>query len=560
VSPIPAKHPSRSGTVNLGNGRTSGGSLAPDTVGRSGRRNVSPSPAGGIWNTGWMSSALQQVASSVLGSVTGDEAPTATNGTIWGATRRRTVPSAEWGPSQDTKKDGGIGTGSTTEREAKVREKKMRRILEGRDEEHRAIDTSGNYKRRTSSDEQRPGSAQDEHALVYIHHIQPHDTFAGIVLRYNCPREIFRKSNGLWSDSLGFRKTVVLPVDACAVKGRPCEAPSADSPGVDLLAPTPGIEDPPPFSNGNTWPPNGTSAERPEDDDKPWSHVRWVLIDSSPSSKPVEIARMPRKTLGYFPPRRRKSQATLSSVSTPRGSLDVNRLSQTLSQSSNDPIGSAPSTPSRRTGNLGHRTSQIGSIGSIGSYFPPAAPSMRLRRESVGEAADRLGWMKGPGGVGTLGKNVRMPGPARDGLNNWARKNLPGIAIDSLPSTSLLGAEVAHFGFNDELAAIAEGSSNEAGVPGPASSQGLGFENAAAAVEGFFRKLAVKGVPGTPNLIGRSETADLIELLDGAGSDDGRSFELSRSRSPIPGGRLREDLEGVVRGRASAGAKGGKGD
>lgn len=509
-----------------------------------------------------MSSTLQQVASSVLGSVAGGEETAVGNGAFWGETRRRAIPTKQWGPSQDTKKDGGIGTGSTSDREAKVREKKMRRILEGRDEEHRAVDTSGNYKRRTSSDEQRPGSAQDEHALVYVHHVQPHDTFAGIVLRYNCPREIFRKSNGLWGDSLGFRKTVVLPVDACAIKGRPCEPPSADSPGVDLLAPTPGIEDPPPFSNGSTWPQtqSETSAERFEDD-KPWSHVRWVLIDSSPSSKPIEIARMPRKTLGYFPPRRRKSQATLSSVSTPRGSLDVNRLSQTLSQSSNDPIGSASSTPSRRTSNLGPRPSQtLGSIGSIGSYFPPAAPSARPRRESVGEAADRLGWMKGPGGVGTLGKNVRMPGPARDGLNNWARKNIPGISIDSMPSTSLLGAEVAHFGFTDELGAIAEGSRNDSVVPGPASSQGLGLENAAAAVEGFFRKLAVKGVPGTPNLNGRSENADLIELLDGAGSDDGRSFELSRSRSPIPSAGLREDLESVIRGRASAGAKGGKGD
>jgi hypothetical protein len=516
-----------------------------------------------------MSNTLQQVASSVLGTVAGNEAPTTGNETIWGTTRRQTAPSKQWDPSQaatEAKKDGGIGTGSTSEREAAVRAKKMRRILEGKDEEHRAVDTSGNYKRRTSSDEQRYGNAQDDgHALVYVHHIQPQDTFAGIVLRYNCPREVFRKSNGLWSESLGFRKTVVLPVDACAVKGRPSEPPSADFQGVDLLAPTPGIEDPPPFSNSNTWPPtqNETSAGRPEDDDKPWSHVRWVLIDSSPSNKPVEIARMPRKTLGYFPPRRRKSQATLSSVSTPRGSLDTNRLSQTISQTSTDPIGSASSTPSRRMSNLGPRPSQAtGSIGSIGSYFPPSAPSARPRRESVGEAADRLGWMKGPGGVGTLGKSVRMPGPAQDGFNKWARKNLPGIAIDSLPSSSLVGTEVAHFGFNEELAAIAEGTSNDGnGVPGTVTPSGMGFENAAAAVEGFFRKLAVKGVPGTPSLGGRTETADLIELLDGAGSDDGRrSFELSRSRSPMPSGSLREDLEGVVWGKATAGAKGGKGD
>ncbi|TVY42096.1 Uncharacterized protein LOCC1_G003881 [Lachnellula occidentalis] len=568
VSPIPAKHPSRSNTGTLGNGRTVGGRLAPDIVGRNGPQRRSTSPASGIWNTSWMSSTFQQVASSVLGSVAGDEDPNARYGTIWGTTKR-TAPAKEWGPSQAAakeNKDGGIGTGSTSEREAAVRAKKMKRILEGKDEDHTAVDTSGNYKRRISSDEQRPGSAQgDGHALVYVHHIQPQDTFAGIVLRYNCPREVVRKSNGLWNDSLSSRKTLLLPVDACAVKGRPCEPPSAGFHGVDLLAPTPGIEETPPLSNGSTWPGSQTetSAERSEDGDLP-SHVRWVLIGSSPSSKPIEIARMPRKSLSYFPPRRRNSQTTLSSVSTPRASLDMAGLSQTISQTSTDPIGSPSSTPSRRVSSLGLRPSNaIGSTGSIGSYFPPPAPSARPRRErreSVGEAADRLGWMKGPGGVGTLGKSVRMPGPAQDSFNNWTRKNLPGIAIDSLPSSSILGAEVAHFGFNEELAAIAEGTSNDGnGVPGAATSSGAGFENAAAAVEGFFRKLAIKGVPGTPSANGRTDNADLIELLDGTGSDEGgRSFELSRSRSPMPGGSLREDTEGVLRGRSAAGAKGGK--
>jgi hypothetical protein len=93
--------------------------------------------------------------------------------------------------------------------------------------------------------------------------------------------------------------------------------------------------------------------------------------------------------------------------------------------------------------------------------------------------------------------------------------------------------------------------------------QGLGIENAAAAIEGWVRRLAIKG-PGTPKLGGRSESTDLIELLDGAGSDDGRGFELSPGslRAPITGlsGSGREDLEGVIRGRASAGAKGGKSD
>ncbi|KAG9231214.1 hypothetical protein BJ875DRAFT_470183 [Amylocarpus encephaloides] len=581
ASPIPAKHPSRGrGAAGRdGNGRTSGGLLAPGPGNRNGLQarsaSETSSPIGGVWNTGWMSSAFQQVATSVLGSMAGEDG-NSRNGSSQGTGRRRagsatnskkSIP-AEWGPSEPTDKlqEREIGIGSTREREAAVRAKKTQRILEGRDDENNILDTNGHYKRRTSTDDYRPSSAQDEgDALVYIHHVKPQDTFAGVVLKYNCPKDVFKKANGLWSEGgLQFRKTVVLPVDACTIKGRPCEPPSEGSPyGVDLLAPTPGTEEPP-FTNGDTWPPTSTkpetSAERPVDDDHPWAHVRWVLINSSPNSKPVEIGRMSRNALGYFPPRRRKSVSFRSAVSTPRGSLDLGRLS-TWSQSSNDPSMSASSTPSRRTSNLGHRPSQP--LGSLGSYFPNIRSGTRPRRESVGEAADRLGWMRGPGGVGTLGPKVRKPGPGNDGLNQWANKHIPGLAIDSLPSVSLIGAEQAHFGFSrEELAAISEApnSGSISGSATPGNSQNMGLENAAAAVEGFFRKLVVKG-PGTPKLGARADS-DLIELLDGAGSDDGRGFEISpgRVRSSTPLGTGREDLDGLIRGRATAGMKGGKGD
>jgi LysM repeat protein len=595
VSPIPAKHPSRSvdrtGTNSgdrngNGNGRPVGGLLASPQEGRAGR--PSPISAGGggggagIWDPqGWMNSwtTLQGLASSVLG---GTEA-SPTDGPLKGGSVRRKAKKEgmvgggrmklpdTWGPpspASQKKKDPGIGMGSTEEREAAVRAKKMKRVLEGQDELPTTLDTNGNYKHRTSTEEQRPGSSQeDDQALVYIHHVQKGDTLAGVVLRYNCDQTVFKKANRLWSnDSIQVRKTVVLPVDACAIKGRPCDPPSPESVqhGVDLLAPTPGEDNP--FSNGSTWPgplsQNGTSAERPEDNENPWVHVRWVLIDSSPSSKPVEIARMPRKTLGYFPPRRRKSQVTPSNISTPRGSTEFPRISQSMSTSSNDPSGSTASTPSRRTSNIGARPSQ--SITAIGSYFPPLSSSTRPRRESVGEAAERMGWMRGPGGVGTFDSNVRRPGPAQDGLNKWARKHIPGIAIDSLPSTSIFRAETAHFGFSDELASIAEGPgiSTNSGTQTPSSNQGgMGLENAAAAIEGWVRRLAIKA-PGTPKGGGRIEAPDLIELLDGAGSDDGRGFELNPGhlRSSTPSGTGREDLDGVIRGRQSAGAKGAKSD
>jgi hypothetical protein len=576
ASPIPQKHPSRRverGGGNGGSGRPVGGLLAPprETGGRS-----SPVSTGvsGIW---W--GALQELANSVLGGdVVQEEESRNGGGSIFGK-KKGTGASGlgsvrqpdTWGPETGLpkKNDGEIGIGSTSERDAKLMQRKRAGVLEGRDEDKQILDTNGNYKRRTSMEEPRPGSSQeDDYALVYIHHVQPHDTLPGVVLKYNCQREVFRKANRFWpNDSIQIRKTVVLPVDACAIKGRPCEPPSPNSPqGVDLLAPTPAIEDPP-FSNGSTWPgattsQNETSAERPEDTENPWVHVRWVLIDSSPDSKPIEIARMPRKTLGYFPPRRRKSKTILSTVSTPRGSTEFSRVSQSTPQSSNDPTSSTTSTPSRRTSNLGPRPSQP--MNAIGSYFPPITPSTRPRRESVSEAAGRLGWFSGPGGVGTFEKNVRKPGPAQDGLNSWARKHIPSLAIDSLPSTSLLGVETAHFGFGDDLASIAEGPVNGRAISGtstPKGGQGLGLENAASVLEGWVRKLATK-VPGTPNIGGRTDHPDLIELLDGAGSDDGRAFDLNPglARNSTPSGTGRDDLDGLVRGRPTAGVKGGKND
>ena len=520
------------------------------------------------WNT------LQELASSVLGSVKDNTSES--NHPRMGKKIRETRPGGKvpekWGPSKP--KDAGIGKGSTAEREAMVRAKKMTRVLEGRDEPAESMDTNGNFKRRTSNDEPRPGSSnEDDQALVYIHPVQKNDTLQGVMLRYNCKPDVFRKANRFWpNDSIQIRKVVVLPIDACSIKGRPCEPPDLIDPdrGIDLLAPTPGVEESP-YTNGSNWPGvNGTSAERPDEADNPWVHVRWVLLDSSPNSKPVEIARMPRKTLGYFPPRRRKSQNTLSTISTPRASLDF--PASTISQSLSNSLDSVTSTPSR----ILSTPSQLSSSLSLGSYFPPApmttsrSSSTRPRRESVGEAAERMGWMRGPGGVGTLnGKGIRRPGPANDGLNSWAKKHIPGLAIDSLPSTSILGAEQARFGFNgEELPSIAEGGfgDHRNTVPGTGN-QGMGLENAAAVIEGWVRRLAVRA-PGTPGGGGRDEPqADLIELVDGAGSDDGRGFELippsQRAKSAAPaGGTGREDSDSVVWGRASAGAyaKGGKGD
>jgi len=536
VSPIPTKYPSRSTSRNVAGNGVGGRLVVPETGGR--RGSPQPQGLGGIWEGGWMGSwtALQGIANSVLGGETED------NGGMFGGLkpaaktghRRKTSTNPVWGPDGlPKKKADSIGVGTTSDTEAKVRARKMRGVLEGREEDLNVRkDTNGNYKRRTSSDEAR-STPVEEDAMVYIHHVQPNDTLAGVILRYNCEPAVFRRANRFWpNDSIQTRKVVVIPVDACTIKGRPCDPPTAGS-YVDLLAPTPSIEDPPTFNNGSTWPgtakPIDTSAAPIENEDQPWVHVRWVLVDSSPYSKPVEIARMPRKTLGYFPPRRRKSQISVT-ASTPRASTDLSRFSHSPPSTTGTPPGRAAA--------------------NVGSYFPsPAAirPAGRPRRESVSEAADRLGWMRGPGGVGTLtGKNVRKPGPSQDGLNAWAKKHIPGLAIDSLPSVSLVGGETAHFGFDGEDGSMRSGVSSgmvgESGIITPSGGTGLGIENAvaaAAAIEGWVRRLAVKG-PGTPRMIGKGGQGgeDLIELLDGAGSDDGRlgsSFDLNRVSSRLSG-------------------------
>ncbi|KAF7859571.1 hypothetical protein EAF04_008652 [Stromatinia cepivora] len=580
VSPIPSRHPSRRAGDN--GIQSAESDLGGSAVGR-GDQKMGPENAG-AWGSGWSNSwsTLQGLASSVLGDLgdlvtdEGEGSSQRTASLDRPKARRKgssvkklfELPHGAWGPAEQKKRNEAvIGAGSQSERDAALRTQKMTRVLEDHSDLNGSIDINGNYKRRTSMDETTSRTPDDEgDALVYIHHVQKDDTLAGVILRYNCQPMVFRKANRFWpNDSIQTRQVVVLPVDACAIKGRPCD-PSQDlGQGIDLLAPTPSLEDAP-----EVWPPRSeTSIERPEE--KPWEHVRWVCFDSSPNSKPVEIARMPRRTLGYFPPRRRKSQNTNSITSTPRGSYDLPRMSQTTSGSSGEPVSSPASTNSRRTSNLGPRPSQPTSA----SYFPPIGSANRRHRESVSEAADRLGWLRGPGGVGTLGKSVATPGPGQDPLNTWARKHMPGITIDSLPSSSILDSETVPFGFRDELASIAEDSYSPARsgsvTPSNLGGSGIGLENAAAAIEGWVRRLAVKA-PGTPLNGGGTSTdgsGDLIELLDGTGSDDGRGFELSPGRlrnSSLSrtgtGSSGREDLEGALRGRGSAvgGVKGGKKD
>ncbi|OBT73974.1 hypothetical protein VF21_05967 [Pseudogymnoascus sp. 05NY08] len=471
----------------------------------------------GLFDGGWTGSwtALQGLASSVL---SGDTAASPAAKPV-GTTRRKRqnsfTPSpafSEWGPPGIPNKGKGRDTAaeSLAARNSAVNVLKTASAMQNHEGTNSGLQVGG-HKRRTS-DDLTSSAVDDTDALVYVHHVKPTDTLAGVILKYNCDPAVFRKANRLWpNDVIQFRKTVLVPVDACAVRGVPCDPPQ------DLItpAPAPADEEPPnlsspsatsPWANSILSPPDVPETDTTSDlDADPWIPVRWVLLPSAPASEPTQIARLPRKKLGYFPRRRRKSGDVHSSVASlldsPRGSVDVSASASP-----------AASPGPRRLSNLTSGMS-AGRAVSVG----------RLRRESTSEAAARGGWFRGPGGVGTFGPDVKRPGPAQDGLNRWVNRHVPGLTIDDVATKS--GAAFSDSGVGDAV-----------------GSGGRGIEVAAAAIEGWVRRL---GRPVTPlgRQVTREEVGDLIELRDGPGSDDGNMGGF-----------------GVGTGGVSRGRKGAKGD
>lgn len=588
ISPIPTARLSRTGSSAI----TAASSSYNATAAQGNNKSK------GLWDGGWAGnwSSLQGLANSLLGGGVEDgimDQQPAKHGRRTIHDSKKQAPST-WGPSGSLpipRRDR-IATGSLEERDRAVKARKTASVLESHERVNGGLDVRGQHKRRVSTDE-AISNEPDDYTMVYVHPVTPKDTVTGVVLKYNCQPAAFRKANRLWpNDPIQFRKIVLLPVDACSIRSRPCEAPT-DGSGVDLLAPTPNAEEPPATNNhslvNEAWQthragatesspfdplPHQVLAEESEESE-PWTHVRWVMIDSSPNAKPVSLARIRVKDLGYFPPRRRKSQNTMSTASSPRTSLD-HPLSQVHSAAPGSPSGSI-----RRSSNLSTRP-------VISSYFPDVTsepqstsrdsyrsysaattprPGAGGRRESSSQPESQLAmWMRGPGGVGTLGKNVRKPGPAQDGLNSWAHKNLPGVSIDYLPSCSIAGGETVNWSIDridEESRTLAAGLGSIGEETRPCSrerAQGKALENLASGIEGWVRRLAVR--PSSIPKTGASHVGegDLIELLDG--SDDGHGFEPTAEAlanfqdSSITGGSGRDDLLGTLRGRGAS--KGGK--
>ncbi|KAI0393515.1 carbohydrate-binding module family 50 protein [Xylariaceae sp. FL0594] len=513
----------------------------------------------GSWAPNWAS--VQEFATSLIdgGYSSEPSRPNSRGGSqarpksFWkgfaGGNRLTRKASETWGPTprlDSRPTHGDIAAGSLAEREAALMARKKASVLENHEGVNGGLDVTGNYKRRNSGENLRSVSQPViEDVLVYLHHVQPTDTYAGIILRYRCMEHALRKINGLWSrDNVQIRKHLLIPVDACEIKGRPCDPPSLHSRKVDHLAMTPrspepssigqsrNVESGQPLHDDYFGSLKGKGVENTEHgaDERPWTHVRWVKLDSLP--EPVEIVRVKRTAVGYFPPRRKKSAHTISSLSTPRQSLD---LPNPASNASGAPV-SPGEASSRRLSSVSARPTPA-SIGSPGSS--------RGRGNSLGHSDNIPAWMRKPGGVGSMGRSVKAPGPAKDPLTTWVNKRIPGFNVDSLPSMSVMGSETAHFGFPktaDESSGIVESPFEDGREMAPPAQNALGLEHAATSIESWLRGAWAKR-PGTPKLGSLrkpTDDLDLIELAD-AHSDDGRATNVF---GPSSGGFLDQNFLG----------------
>ncbi|KAL8999104.1 MAG: hypothetical protein Q9169_001992 [Polycauliona sp. 2 TL-2023] len=413
-SPIPSRHPSRSTAAIRETSRPLGAPPATDT--RTGRDlgRAAATSSTGFWDAPW--SSIQGLATQFL---SGSDASVETVISHPSNRKRRPLaathdqatgaPPAQWGPSSAAGK--ALGKGSQEARLAYVQAKKVEGLLAANG--HVKPDASGRFKRRDSDERDRgsvpPMYSEESDMLVYLHRVKSQDTLAGVMIKYNCQPNVFRKTNRLWpNDNIQIRKIVMLPVEACGVKGRKVPE-SVETPQMlieghdDDFMPTRTQDLNPSWTfhpkvptSQETAPSSGPSSPSisvtgPEGSEPAWKHDSWVLIDGFVDA--VEIARLPRRTIGFFPRSRRKSNSYSDDVGSPPGSsLDLPRLSyQATSQSNSSP---------RRNNK---------SRSSSNSNFP----SLHLQ---------------GPGGVGTLGKDVHGPGPAPDGLNKLFAAHLPDVA------------------------------------------------------------------------------------------------------------------------------------
>ncbi|OAP60026.1 hypothetical protein AYL99_05028 [Fonsecaea erecta] len=471
----------------------------------------------GLWEP-WTS--LQGFASTLLGSdVPGPSAKDKAGGsskkplwmkqdTHYGS--KSAVP--QWGPSALHNTNPLQGT--VEERQAMVQAKKREALLLASASENR--DRLGKFKRRDSDVDNATTAGpadQSEAALVYMHKVEKGDTLAGVIIKYNCQPDLFRKVNRFWpNDNIQTRTHVLVPLEGSTVKGRKVdspylsrdlfdpksdglanqEGPHATSKDIHLLSSN-GVHDStranPTFSSSAlTSEPLSLITSLSEE--ITFKHDCWVMLPNFKEA--TEVLRVPRCALGYFPRARRKSNATLtaSPASTPKTSFDMLRHPPThaaqLSASLNVSPVRRPNLPSSRISSSGRQRSSSATGGN------PFADALR-----------------GPGGVGTLRglrTEVSRPGPADDPLNRKFNQYFP----DFLPPPG----DIPRTGFSTRTPTSRStpraSSESVRSLRSNSNSSGLAGD-VGGAIEGWMRKMAGAAGKRERNAV-VDKLGDLIEL------------------------------------------------
>jgi hypothetical protein len=421
-------------------------------------------------------------------------------------TTKVTAPS--WGPSVGTSLD--ATRDALEQRQAMVQAKKREALLLASDTENR--DSLGRFKRRDSDAETAIGTQPDEHeyALVYLHKVERSDTLAGVMIKYNCPPEQFRKVNRFWpNDNIQTRTRVLVPLEGSTVRGRKVDSPYLSRDLFDSSShgsPEAMMDNP--LSNG-LQSPTQTATKLSSailtseplsiitsiSDETELRHDSWVMLPNF--KEPVEVLRVPRRALGYFPRARRKSNTALtasSTTSTPKTSFDTLRHPPTHAAQQSLSLNASPV---RR----------------------PALQASRLNSSSRQRSASTAGSgntfvdaLQGPGGVGDLrGLRTQMsrPGPADDPLNRKFNQYFPDFLPppEAMPrpgfskTPTLRTTPRASF---DSVRSTRSNSNNSAG---------LAADIMGGALEGWVRKIA-GAAPGKRdrNAGGGDRLGDLIEL------------------------------------------------
>ncbi|KAL2363348.1 hypothetical protein RJZ56_003711 [Blastomyces dermatitidis] len=541
-SPTPSRHPSRPPTASLTKDRSSSGGARFGNGWTDSRQNKPTSPfVADFLESSWTS--LQGLASTVLGNedILGKSKSSTSRSSAQQHRRKpskvnfvqdaRSGPSS-WGPANFFSKQlGSLGSGSDSgfgpreDRQSMVQALKRQALLQANGDV--TPDSQGNYKRRDSGDAPRGSSApppeqDDSDALVYVHHVQKNDSITGVSIRYGCQPTVMRKANGFWpSDSIQARKTVLLPVEACTLKGRripekeehdnlfedldsSSEDPFAEHTSLDLdpmSSSAFGYGDSSlrgQYAGSSTSSVSGKTPKQAP----PWKHECWVQIDGFPEA--VEIGRVARKTLGFFPRARRKSLAQLPiPYSDLEDTLHPLSQQQTCDTSTTPPATPATSTPfiARPSSSSSHTRGR-----SISSSKSVSNAHVHRHRSSF--------TFLGTGGVGTLDRNVKAPGPAEDKLNQFINTHLPKLAVPPpLPTPQPL--------LSSSSASYYPRASTESTSTILSNTSSTGLENVSGAIEGWVRKIARSAKAGVSDLqqqqgghLGISGMGDLIELAD----------------------------------------------